>query len=263
MNHILRFTHLVVKREQKEIIHGISGNFQSSAITVIMGPNGSGKSTFAHVLMGDPAFDATGKIFLDKQDMGVVFTEERSKKGLFLSFQTPVAIAGISVIDLLRSAYAERQVQMNGKKKVIYNPVFRKQTNTKGIDWTVFIKTIRKESEFLSIKPELLERSIHEGFSGGERKKIELLQAIVLKPKFAIFDEIDTGLDVDALNIVGKGLQRLVHEKSGVILITHNTRLMKYCKPDCVMVMNKGVIVACGGISIAKDIEEHGYAQYK
>jgi len=237
---------------EKQILDDVSVTFQKGSVTVIMGPNGSGKSTLAHVIMGDPTYSYQSSairqetknkkfsIVLCGKNIADLPTEERAKLGLFLSFQSPVAIPGVSVIELLRSSY-EGHI---GKTNVVFKD---------------FLKMVRTHAETLHIAPELLTRGIHEGFSGGERKKIELLQALVLKPSFAIFDEIDTGLDVDALRIVGKGIQALQKIKTGIVIITHNQKILSYVVPDTVIVMDKGKVVKTGNAALAKIIDEKGF----
>lgn len=244
----LTISHIDVWAIEKQILSDVSAQFPEKSVTVIMGPNGSGKSTLAHVMMGNKQFqikksnqkDAKTGIYLDGKDITTMPTEERARFGLFLSFQTPVAIPGVSVIDLLRTAHQERV----GKKRMSMEP---------------FLTSLRRYAKTLHIQEELLTRGIHEGFSGGERKKIELLQAYILRPSFAIFDEIDTGLDVDALRTVGEGITNLRKNGTGIILITHNHKILSYVKPDSVIVMDKGRIVRTGDAGLAKAIDEKGF----
>jgi len=219
----------------KKIISDISMQFVSGKTYVIMGPNGSGKSTLAQVIMGNPEYKVTGKIFFDQTDISKMSTSERAESGIFLAFQSPVAIPGVSVINVLRSALGEK------------------------MSIAEVSDAIKQYAAMLHIDPSLLTRGIHDGFSGGERKKIEVLQALVLKPKFAIFDEIDTGLDVDALKIVASAIKILRKQGTGCIIITHYQRLLKYVRPDHVVVIKKGTIDKEGNASLVKEIEKKGY----
>jgi len=222
----------------KLIISDISMHFEAGKTHVIMGPNGSGKSTLANVLMANPEYKMKGKIVLGKTDISKLNTSERAKKGIFLAFQSPVAISGVSVTNLLRASY---------------QALFSKSP------LVPFLETIKKHAAFLHIESSLLTRSINDGFSGGERKKIEVLQALVLQPQFAIFDEIDTGLDVDALKIVAAGIEKLRKNGTGCIIITHYQRLLMYLHPDTVTVIKKGTVTQTGDANLAKIIEGTGY----
>lgn len=224
----------------KEILRDVSLQFISSKVYAVMGPNGSGKSTFAHVCMGSPQYIVKGRLVLNGKNIEPLPTEERAQNGLFLSYQSPVAIPGVSVTDLLRTAT-------------------RSSGNTK-VPLADLMKQIRMYTKELHIDPALLERGIHDGFSGGERKKIELLQALILKPTFAIFDEIDTGLDVDALKVVANGINILKTNGTGVIMITHYKRLLSYVPADIVYVFSKGRVVARGNRRLVTSIEKKGYA---
>lgn len=221
-----------------EILHDVSLSFASSKVYAIMGPNGSGKSTLAHVLMGNPGYKMRGKLLLNHKNIEKLLTEERARCGLFLSYQAPVAIPGVSVVNLLRTAY---------------------QITHKALPIETFMTMIRNYAKELRIDPTLLERGIHDGFSGGERKKIELLQALVLTPTFAIFDEIDTGLDVDALKVVAYGINKLKAHGTGVIMITHYKRLLSYVPVDIVYVLSKGKVIATGDRKLVTVIERKGY----
>ena len=229
----LAISHLSAKtKEGKEILHDISLSFRSSKVYAIMWPNGSGKSTLAHVLMGNPEYKIQGDIMFNHKNIEKLLTEERARMGIFLSYQSPVAIPGVSVMQLLRTAYhfenCMKLTQLYAKK--------------------------------LHIDKTLLTRSIHDGFSGGEKKKIELLQALVLKPAFAIFDEIDTGLDVDALKVVAYGMNKLKKAGTGVIIITHYKRLLSYIPVDVVYVLSKGKLLKTGNRQLVTVIERKGYA---
>lgn len=245
----------------KPIITDISMDFTAGGIHVIMGPNGSGKSTLAGVLMGNPEYHVKGKIVLGKTDISTLSTTDRAKKGIFLAFQSPVPIAGVSVIHLLRSAYQELHPSKASVASKMHNPALAKRYASSGMSITELLSTVKRYASLLHIDESLLSRSIHEGFSGGERKKIEVLQALVLRPVFAIFDEIDTGLDVDALKIVAHGIELLQKQKTGCIIITHYQRLLTYLHPDTVTVIKKGSIVQTGDARLVKLIEKKGYGE--
>ena len=194
-------------------------------------------------------------------------TQERAKAGLYLALQSPIAIPGVSVVSLLRTAYQELygSIKISDSTKnesVGFNPVLTRRWNAGGMSLPDFMKQLKVFAKTLHIDESFLTRGIHDGFSGGEKKKIEMLQALVLKPKFAIFDEIDTGLDVDALRIVAKGIEELVREGTGVLVITHYQRILKYIHTDRVHVFVDGKIVRSGSSSLAKEIEEKGYKEY-
>lgn len=243
----------------KQILSDVSMAFVESKTHVIMGPNGSGKSTLASVLMGNTDYRVKGKILLGKADISKLTTTERAKKGIFLAFQSPVAISGVSVINLLRAAYQELHPAHSTKKTNLHNPVLAGRWASSGATIQELLAMIKTYAEFLHIDPSLLTRSINEGFSGGERKKIEVLQALVLTPKFAVFDEIDTGLDVDALKIVASGIEKLRKNGTGCIIITHYQRLLTYLHPDTVTVIKKGSVAQTGDARLAKRIEGKGY----
>ncbi len=229
----LTVSHLSAKtKEGKEILHDVSLSFSSSKVYAVMGPNGSGKSTLAHALMGNSEYNIQGNIIFNRKHIEKILTEERARLGLFLSYQSPVAIPGVSVMQLLRTAY-------HSEKCMALTQLYAK---------------------VLHIDQALLTRSIHDGFSGGERKKIELLQALVLKPAFALFDEIDTGLDVDALKVVAHGINMLKKAGTGVIMITHYKRLLSYVPVDIVYVLSKGKLLKIGNRQLVTAIERKGYA---
>lgn len=253
MKNTLTISNLYVSIEQKEIIRGISMAVKSGEVHAVMGPNGSGKSTLAYALMGHPSYvisNQSSVISINAKKIFNLPAEERAKAGLFLAFQSPIAVPGVSVVQLLRSTQeAPRATQ---------NPILPKNSTS----MIEFMKAIKKHAKTLHIDEAFLSRGIHDGFSGGEKKKIEMLQALSLAPKFAVFDEIDTGLDVDALKVVARGISLLAGAGTGVIIITHYQRILKYVKPDFVHILVNGTIVKTGGALLAKKIEEHGYTNY-
>jgi len=236
-------------------------------VHAVMGPNGSGKSTLAYALMGHPLYQITNhksQITIGNKIISSLPTEERARAGLYLAIQSPIAIPGVSVMQLLRTAY--QQIHSSPKKSeeklVIQNPVLARRWQANGMGISEFTSLVKKCARALRLDESFLGRSIHDGFSGGEKKKVEMLQALVLAPKIAIFDEIDTGLDVDALRVVGKGIDLLRKQKTGVIIITHYNRILRYVTPDVVHVLVDGKIVKTGMAALARKIEKEGYAKY-
>ncbi len=240
---MLTVSRLRASIEDKEILRDVSMTVAAGEIHAVMGPNGSGKSTLANALMGHPSYATRGSVKINAKNIHTMPAEQRAKAGLFLAFQSPIAVPGVSVFNLLRSAHKE----LHGAEKFSHAD---------------FFKTLKQNAKLLRMDESFLSRGIHDGFSGGERKKMEMLQALTLAPKFAIFDEIDTGLDVDALKIVARGIEILSKAGTGVIIITHYQRILKYLKPDVVHVLVKGKIVKTGKATLAKQIEEKGYESY-
>ena len=239
---MLKIKSLKVEIEGKQILKGVDLEIKNGEVVAIMGPNGSGKSTLAYTLMGHPNYKVKGgEMSLGGDKLNNLKPDERAKKGLFLAFQYPVAVAGVSANSFLRLAYEK----IKGKKIAPFE----------------FRKIVKKKAKELKIKPELLERSLNEGFSGGEKKKVEILQMAVLEPKVAILDETDSGLDIDALKIVAKGVNKLrkKNKKMGVMVITHYQRILKELKPDRVVVIKKGRVVKKGGRELVKELEKKGY----
>ncbi|MBA3957319.1 MAG: Fe-S cluster assembly ATPase SufC [Parachlamydiaceae bacterium] len=235
---------LHVNVEGKEILKGLSLKVHPGEIHAIMGPNGAGKSTLARVLAGHPAYDVTeGQVQFKDQDLLELDPEERSHAGLFMSFQYPVEIPGVSNVEFLRTAY-------NSKCKAKGQPE---------ISLVEFEKLLDSKIAALEVKPEFKERNLNEGFSGGEKKRNEILQMAVLAPELAILDETDSGLDIDAMRIVARGVNQLMNPQMGLILITHYQRLLDYIKPDFVHVMVEGKIVQSGGPELALELEKRGY----
>ncbi len=262
----LQITKLKAGVEGKEILHGVDMSITQGEVHAVMGPNGSGKSTLAQVLLGHPAYEVTGKnskILLGGKNILPLETEERANKGLFLAFQSPVAIPGVTVMNLLRAAY-EAHTKAPSKKKdtSVQNPVLARRFQVGGITIGAFTDLVKSHAKILRITDDMLRRGIHDGFSGGEKKKIEMLQALVLPHTFAVFDEIDTGLDVDALRTVSKGIALLRKQGVGVLIITHYQRILRYVKPDVVHVLVNGKVVDKGDAALARTIETKGYGKY-
>ena len=229
----------------KEILHGVSLNVKPNEIHAIMGPNGGGKSTLAQVLMGHPGYTITqGKIEVNDTDITNLSPDQRAKHGLFLGFQYPVEVSGVNFASFLRMAINENK--KSGEKKI--SPIaFRNQ--------------LTDEAKQLAFSQDVINRSLNEGFSGGEKKKAEILQLALLKPDFAVLDEPDSGLDVDALKYISKTISSLNYPL-GLILITHYQRILHYIKPDYVHIMIKGKLVKSGTAALAREIEENGYEKY-
>lgn len=239
-NALFAFEDLHVAIEGKEIVKGISLAVAPGEKHALMGPNGSGKSSLANALMGHPNYQVTaGRIYLAGEDISTLSADERSRRGLFLAFQYPHAIPGVTVANFLRSALQARQP---------------KDEPVKG-----FRKMLTEQLELLNIDPGFPGRYVNDGFSGGEKKRVEILQMAMLKPKMAILDETDSGLDIDALRVVSEGINALVGPERGFILITHYQRILNYVKPDFVHVMYDGQIIESGGPDLATQLEEKGY----
>ena len=261
----LKIINLFAALSDKLILKGINLAMNPGEVHVIMGPNGSGKSTLAGILMGNPAYkikdqsvrqaqDERSKIKINDKNIIDLRPDERARMGLFLAFQNPVGIPGVSVANLLRTAHSlKTKNKDNKKKKTLHNPVLSV--------WEFNERLIEKAKK-LGIPSEFLKRSLNEEFSGGEKKKLEMLQAIVLQPKYAIFDEIDTGLDIDALQIVACGIEQLKKEGTGILVITHYQRILKFAKPDYVHILVKGKIIESGDYKLAKEVEKNGYKRW-
>lgn len=243
-NNLLEIKDLYVCAEEKEILKGLNLSVNNGEIHVIMGPNGAGKSTLANVILNNPAYVKTsGKIEFEGENINDLTTDKIAKKGIFMSFQSPVEIPGISTTNFLKYA----------KNKMTDKPV--KIFELKD--------TVKKYMEELNMNPKLIERNLNVGFSGGEKKKNEILQMLVLNPKLAILDETDSGLDVDAIKTVSKGIEMFKSNNNAVIIITHNTRILSHLKVDYVHILVDGKIVKTGTSELAKEIEENGYGEYK
>ncbi len=236
----LKIENLHVRREGKEIVKGVSFEVRRGEVHALMGPNGSGKSTLANALMGHPRYQVTGgRIQIDGNDVTDAPPHERAKAGLFLSMQTTPEVPGVSLSNFLRLAY---------------NAIAPAPMSV--LDFRALLK---EKMEELRIDPSFSRRTLNEGFSGGEKKRAEILQMTVLKPKYAVLDETDSGLDVDALKIVTDGINRLKGPDLGILLITHYVRMLEYVAPDRVHVMSGGRIVAEGGRELAEKIEKEGF----
>ncbi len=230
--------------EDKEILKGINLEVKAGEVHAIMGPNGAGKSTLSSVIAGNENFEVTeGEIILEGEDLADLAPEERAHKGIFLSFQYPVEIPGVSVTNFMKTAINESR-KANGLEDMPANEM---------------LKLIKEKAELLEIDRKFLSRSLNEGFSGGEKKRNEIFQMAMLNPKIAILDETDSGLDIDALRIVSNGVNKLKNENNAVVVITHYQRLLDYIVPDFVHVLHDGKIVKTGGKELALELEEKGY----
>lgn len=233
---------LHVSVEGNEIIKGLSLEVKTGEVHAIMGPNGSGKSTLAYTLMGHPRYDVTeGSVTLDGEDLLDMEPDERARAGLFLAFQYPTEIEGVTVANFLRTAINARRGPGNE------------------VSVSEFAKKLREKMELLDMDPSFAQRYLNDGFSGGEKKRNEILQMAMLEPTFAIMDETDSGLDIDALQIVSNGVNQLKGPHMGVIVITHYQRILRYLEPDFVHVLVDGRIVRSGGKELAEELEEKGY----
>lgn len=241
---MLKIKDLHATIDGKEILRGINLEVKPGEIHAIMGPNGSGKSTLASVLAGNEVFEVTrGKITFNGKDMDEMEPEERSREGLFLSFQYPVEIPGVSMVNFMRTAVNEH----------------RKHQEKEPLSASDFLRLMRERKELVELDSKLANRSVNEGFSGGEKKKNEIFQMAMLEPKLSILDETDSGLDIDALRIVANGVNKLKTPENATILITHYQRLLDYIVPDFVHILYKGQIVRTGGKELALELEEKGY----
>lgn len=241
---MLSIKNLHASIEDKEILRGINLEVKAGEVHAIMGPNGSGKSTLSAVIAGNDSFQVTqGQVFLNGEDLADLAPEERAHKGIFLSFQYPVEIPGVSVTNFIKTAINETR-KANGQEEMPAKEM---------------LKVIREKSELLEIDRKFLSRSLNEGFSGGEKKRNEIFQMAMLEPKLAILDETDSGLDIDALRIVANGVNKLKSENNAIVLITHYQRLLDYIVPDFVHVLYNGKIVKSGGKELAYELEEKGY----
>ena len=241
---LLNLNDLYVSTGDKEILKGINLKVNKGEIHVIMGPNGSGKTTTANAILNNPIYKkVSGNIIFNEEDITNLKTDEIARKGIFMSFQLPEEIPGVSVTNFLK--YAKNKV--TGKPVKIFE----------------FKDELKKYMEELKMNPKNMERSLNVGFSGGEKKKNEILQMLVLNPKLAILDETDSGLDVDAIKTVSKGIEMFKNEENAVIIITHNTKILHSLKVDYVHILVDGKIVKTGTQELAREIEDEGYQKYK
>jgi Fe-S cluster assembly ATP-binding protein len=240
----------VALEDGTEIVKGVDLSVDTNQIHAVMGPNGSGKSTLAYALMGHPAYKITkGQILFDGEDVTELEADERAQRGLFLAFQYPHAIPGVTVTNFLRSAInAIRKARNNGEDDPIAIKDFRQE--------------VLAAMEKLQVPRELAQRYLNDGFSGGEKKRVEILQMALLKPRLAVLDETDSGLDIDALKTVATGVRELVGEETGALVITHYQRILNYVQPDFVHVFVDGRIVEEGGPELAHKLEAEGYAAF-
>lgn len=241
---MLQVNNLHASINDKEILKGINLNIKPGEVHAIMGPNGSGKSTLSSVIAGKEEFEITkGNIVLDGEDLEDLAPEERAHKGIFLSFQYPVEISGVTVTNFIKTAINES----------------RKAKGLEELKASEMLKQIREKADLLEIDRKFLSRSLNEGFSGGEKKRNEIFQMAMLEPKLAILDETDSGLDIDALKIVANGVNKLRNKNNAVVVITHYQRLLDYIVPDFVHVLYNGKIVKSGNKELALELEKKGY----
>ena len=237
---MLEIKNLHINYEGKKILKGVNLNLEKGKIHALMGPNGSGKTTLAYVLMGHPKYKITsGEILLNGEDLVKMSPDERAKKGLFLSFQQPIEVSGVTISNFLRQAY--------------------NSLNKDKLSLLEFRHLLEKKCKELGIDPKFLNRYLNEGFSGGEKKKAEILQLLVLNPEIAVLDETDSGLDIDALKKVAEGVNKFMNKEKTILIITHYKRILDYVKPDKVFIMINGKIVVEGGSDLVDHLEEKGY----
>jgi Fe-S cluster assembly ATP-binding protein len=239
---LLQIEDLHVEVDGKEILKGLNLSLDKGEIHAIMGPNGSGKSTLAYVLTGRPGYEVTqGKILYNGEDVMGLAPDERAKEGIFLAFQYPTEVPGVSVVNFLRTAY--NATHLDDQKSAMQFRLY-----------------LQEKVELLEIPTELVDRYVNQGFSGGEKKRNEILQMAVLEPQLAILDETDSGLDIDALQHVAAGVNKLANPEVGILLITHYQRLLNYIRPSTVHVLMGGRVVRSGGFELAERLEAEGYA---
>ena len=245
---LLEIKNLHAEVDGKTILHGLDLTVEKGTVHAIMGPNGSGKSTLSYVIAGKPGYTVTqGDVLLDGESILAMEPDERAAKGLFLAFQYPLEIPGVASMTFLRTA-------VNAQ---------RKRRGEPELSTPEFMKRVREVAGKLEIDQEMLRRPVNVGFSGGEKKRNEVLQMSMLEPRLAILDETDSGLDIDALRIAADGVNRLRSPERSTIVITHYQRLLDYIVPDIVHVLSKGRVVKTGGKELAHELEAHGYAQYQ
>ncbi|MDA9164330.1 Fe-S cluster assembly ATPase SufC [Alphaproteobacteria bacterium] len=242
---LLEIKNAHLKLDNKEILKGVSLSVNKGEVHAIMGPNGSGKSTLSYMLAGREGYELeTGEILLEGNPLNEMSADERARSGLFLAFQYPVELPGVGGMSFLREA-------VNSRKKFLGEEEF---------DHLGFVKEARKEASKMFVKDEMLKRAVNVGFSGGEKKRFEILQMAMLKPKVSILDETDSGLDVDALKIVSEGVNAQRNKENAIVVITHYQRLLDYIVPDFVHILSDGAIIKSGGPELALEVEKNGYA---
>ena len=248
LNALLEIRNLHASIAGKEILKGIDLIIRPGEVHAIMGPNGAGKSTLSAVLTGNPQYEVTeGSVLLNGKDLLAMPAEQRAREGVFLSFQYPVEIPGVSMVNFMRTAVNEK----------------RKYEGQEPLSATAFLKLMREKRAMLNMADKLNNRSVNEGFSGGEKKKNEILQMAMLQPYLSILDETDSGLDIDALRIVAEGVNKLKTPQNASIVITHYQRLLDYIIPDFVHVLADGCIVKTGDKNLAFELEKNGYAEFE
>ncbi len=230
--------------EGKEILKGVDLTVQQGETHALMGPNGSGKSTLAYTLMGHPKYHVTsGEVTINGESILPLSPDKRARKGLFLAFQYPVSVQGVSMFSFLRAAYNAAHTTDPKEPPTVFE----------------FREVVAEKLKMLDMDPAVLTRYLNEGFSGGEKKRAEILQMALMQPKFAVLDETDSGLDIDALRIVAEGIEKVAGPETGILLITHYQRILKYVKPQFVHVMYQGRIIESGGEDLSRLLEEKGY----
>ncbi|MCG6203546.1 Fe-S cluster assembly ATPase SufC [Rhodopseudomonas sp. HC1] len=248
MSALLEVKNLQVSVADREILHGLTLSVNAGEVHAIMGPNGSGKSTLSHVIAGKPGYEVTGgEILFKGEDLLAMAPDERAAKGVFLAFQYPVEIPGVATMTFLRTA-------LNAQRKARGEEEFSTPD---------FLKRVREVASSLGIPQEMLKRGVNVGFSGGEKKRNEVLQMALFQPSLCILDEMDSGLDIDALRVASEGVNALRTPDRAMVVITHYQRLLDYIVPDHVHVMSRGKVVKSGGKELALELEANGYAQYQ
>ena len=242
---LLEIKNAKLKLDDKDILKGLSLSVSKGQVHAIMGPNGSGKSTLSYMLAGRDGYELeSGEVLLEGQSLSEMEADERARSGLFLAFQYPVELPGVGGMSFLREAVNSR----------------RKFLNEEELDHLAFVKEVRKVASKMFVKDEMLKRAVNVGFSGGEKKRFEILQMAMLKPRVSILDETDSGLDVDALKIVSDGVNAQRNDDNAIIVITHYQRLLDYIVPDFVHILSNGCIIKSGGPELALEVEKNGYA---
>jgi Fe-S cluster assembly ATP-binding protein len=241
---MLEIKNLHARVDGKEILKGLTLTVNAGEVHAVMGPNGSGKSTLAHILAGREGYQVTdGSVRFEGKDLLALTPEERAREGVFLAFQYPVEIPGVNNVYLLKAAFN----------------AIRKQRGEEELDAMDFMTLVKAKMQFMEMDPSFLSRAVNEGFSGGEKKRNEILQMLVLEPKLALLDETDSGLDIDALKVVAKGVNKLRDPKRTMVMVTHYQRLLDYVVPDQVHVLSAGKVVKSGGKELALELEKRGY----